>query len=126
MNLLDSAAFYWVLTNPSKLGSDTRHRFTSGQTLLVSSITILELNIKQLKGKLPKLDFVAGALEANIRLIDLDTKSAADIGEFPELEGHDPFDRALVAQAYAGGYNFFTSDRKLLGLGRSWIHDIGD
>lgn len=126
MDLLDSAAFYWVLTDPTRFGPHTTARITSGELSLVSSISILELTIKQLKGNLPKLDFVAGAGAANLRLVSYDPASAAALGAFPELVGHDPFDRALVAQAYAGGYNFYTSDRKLLSLGRGWIRDLGE
>lgn len=126
MNLLDSAAFYWALTDPKKFGPHTRSRLTSGEALLVSSISILELTIKQMKGKLQTLDFASAAEAASIRLITYDSVSAAALTEFPELVGHDPFDRALIAQAYAGGYDFFTSDRKLLSLGRSWIRDLGE
>ena len=126
MDLLDSSAFYWALTDPTKLGPHTTARLTSGESPLVSSISILELTIKQMKGKLPNLDFVGGAEAANFRLVPYDPASATALGEFPELVGHDPFDRALVAQAYAGGHNFLTSDRRLLSLGRSWIRDLGE
>jgi PIN domain nuclease of toxin-antitoxin system len=42
---------------------------------------------------------------------------------FPELVRHDPFDRLLVAQAYASDMDFLTADRALLNLGHDFIVD---
>lgn len=48
---------------------------------------------------------------------------ATTMERFPELVGHDPFDRMLLAQAYAERIDFLTADRTLLALDHSWIVD---
>ena len=48
---------------------------------------------------------------------------AAAIHQFPQLARHDPFDRALLAQALVERLTFVTFDRRLLKLGYDWILD---
>lgn len=126
MILLDSSAFYWLLTEPARIGKNATAAITSTPNVFVSSITVLELTIKQMLAKLPPQDFLTGIKDSKLKALEFDLSAAASITKFPELVGHDPFDRALLAQALVGNLNFYTSDRKLLGLAKPWIKDIGD
>ena len=49
----------------------------------------------------------------------------AGLVRFPELVGHDPFDRILMAQALVEQIPLLTADRILLGLGLDWVLDAG-
>jgi len=46
---------------------------------------------------------------------------AEAIRDFPELTGHDPFDRLPVAQASRAGLRLLTADQVLLRLGRDFL-----
>lgn len=126
MILLDSNAFYWLLTESSRLGPRSQSRLQEASNVYVSAITILELTIKQLKAKLPAMDFAAGMKASGLKALEFDQRAAAAVGDFPTLVDHDPFDRALLAQASKNKLDFLTADRKLLALGQPWIFDIGD
>lgn len=126
MILLDSSAFYWLLTEPARIGKNSTAAITTTPDVFVSSITVLELTIKQMLAKLPPQDFLTGIKDSKLKALEFDLAAAASIANFPELVGHDPFDRALLSQALVGNLNFYTSDRKLLGLKKPWIKDIGD
>ncbi|WP_434618642.1 hypothetical protein [Arthrobacter sp. A5] len=49
--------------------------------------------------------------------LEIAAADARAITGFPDLIGHDPFDRLLLAQAAANGMTFLTADRALPGLG---------
>jgi PIN domain nuclease of toxin-antitoxin system len=124
--LLDSNAFYWLLTEPGRLGEKAKDRVRNASKVYVSSITVLELTIKALKAKLPELDFPGAISDAGLESLPFVESAAGAIRQFPQLIGHDPFDRALLGQAVVHRLEFLTADRTLLGLGENWIFDIGE
>ena len=126
MLLLDSNAFYWLLTEPHRLGPRSKDRISDAAVVYVSAITILELTIKQLKAKLPAMDFASAIEKSGLKTLEIDHVAAAGVGQFPSLVDHDPFDRALIAHAIRHKLDFLTSDRKLLALGQPWIFDSGE
>lgn len=74
--------------------------------------------------KLRAPDGLGGLLEAQgLRPLPLTSEHARAVEQFPELAGHDPFNRILVAQARSEGLTFLTADRRLLSLGYDWIDD---
>ena len=126
MILLDSSAFYWLLTEPERIGKNASASIKSSSAVYVSSMTVFELTIKQMLAKLPPRDFMLGIKESNLKPLEFSFEAAAAISRFPDLVGHDPVDRALLSQALTSHLDFYTSDRKLLGLSIPWIKDIGD
>ena len=126
MLLLDSNAFYWLLTEPERFGQNAKTRIQKASKVYVSSITVLELTIKQLKAKLPEMDFAQAIALSGLESLPFVDSAAQAISEFPGLIGHDPFDRALLGQALVHRLEFMTSDRTLLGLSQSWIINIGE
>jgi PIN domain nuclease of toxin-antitoxin system len=63
--------------------------------------------------------------DAGLALLSITAEHAEAIRDFPELVGHDPFDRLLVAQASRTGLRLLTADQILLALGRDFIVDAG-
>jgi PIN domain nuclease of toxin-antitoxin system len=84
----------------------------------------VEITIKIAKGKFPAQGNLGDTLRAlGFRDLPLDAESATQVARFPALEGHDPFDRMLVAQSTTHKLPLETADEKLLALG---IPDIRD
>jgi PIN domain nuclease of toxin-antitoxin system len=126
MLLLDSQALLWLLEDNPRLGSRARQAITSAQGVHVSAATVWELTIKRMLGQLSvPADFSQRLPAQGLVLLSITAEHAEAIRDFPELVGHDPFDRLLVAQASRAGLRLLTADQVLLGLGRDFIMDAG-
>lgn len=91
----------------------------------MSTVSLLELTVKAMRGKivLPQ-KFVSRLVDdEGLSILNLTSDHIEAVRDFPELSGHDPWDRALVAQASQSGLRFLTADRVLLDLGRNFIVD---
>lgn len=125
MYLVDTHVLLWVLTDDPRLGPRTRASLTASSTH-VSSISILELRIKAMLGKLAVPDdLVARLPDQGLLLTSFSATDADAIRTFATLTHHDPFDRALLAQAYSAGWTLVTADRRLLDLGLDVVEDAG-
>jgi len=120
--LLDSQVLVWVLTDNRQLGPIARSRIQSARTF-VSSVSSLELTIKQMLGKIPELDWQALLESHGAEFISFAHDDARALLWFPALLRHDPFDRALVAHAASRRVELLTSDAALLSLAQPWILD---
>ncbi len=115
--LLDTHAFLWVLADDSRLGPSSRAALRAGAAVYYSSVTILELTIKDMLGRLDLPgDPVAGAAAAGLTELTFTAAHASTLREFPSLVRHDPFDRMVLAQARAAGLRLVTADGVLLAL----------
>lgn len=124
MILLDTHVLIWLIRGEQRLGEDALELIASQHPLYYSSISVLEMMIKMLQGRLElPSEPVAVLDDAGLRQLPFVAEDAVALTRFPELLGHDPFDRALVAQAAGEGLTFLTADRRLLALDRSWIGD---
>jgi PIN domain nuclease of toxin-antitoxin system len=122
--LLDSQTLVWYLTADIKLGKQAKARLIECQDLYFSSLSILELEIKQFdrtkgQGRLIR----SAAIKAGLRELEFGGAEAETVGDFPLLGRHDPIDRGLIQQAAQYGAVFFTSDEKLLNQGLAWVID---
>ena len=123
MILLDTNVVFWSLVNDELVGSTARSRMNS-TSCYISSISIVEFRIKEMKGKLQMPDRISERVTAlGFHLIDFGPRHADALKDFPELVGNDPFDRMLLAQASVDGLEFLTSDRALKALDKPWIID---
>lgn len=123
MFLADSHVVLWLANDDPKLGSSARAAIASEATF-VSAVTVLELTIKAMKGRIVIPDGAESLVQQQgLRPLPLQPRHAVAIRQFPELDGRDPFDRALLAQAKADGLVLITADRRLLALGHDWIID---
>lgn len=123
MTLLDSHIFYWLTIRRPELTRSTLHFIERSQQVYVSAISIVELQFKMQKSRLPSFDLVEVATKSNIALLPFTAEDAGEIRHFHSLQGHDPFDLALLAQARNNRLNFLTADRQLLALELPWVVD---
>ncbi|TVZ02585.1 type II toxin-antitoxin system VapC family toxin [Trebonia kvetii] len=124
MLLLDSQALLWLLDDNPRLGPQARQTITSAQGVHVSAVTIWELTIKTMLGKLTvPADLSKRLTGQGLELLSVTAEHAEAIRDFPELTRHDPFDLLLVAQASRAGLRLLTADHVLLNLQRDFILD---
>ncbi|MEJ7796201.1 MAG: type II toxin-antitoxin system VapC family toxin [Nocardioides sp.] len=123
MILLDTHVLWWLLDTPERLGPRTL-ALLSAHPSFASSLSLTELLIKTMVGKfvLPP-DFTERVSEQGPSWLSYTASHAASLDRIPELVRHDPFDRMLLAQAYAERIDFLTADRLLLALDHDWIVD---
>ncbi len=126
MILLDTNAVLWLYRDSADLGAQSRSRLAAAPRVHFSSVTVMEITIKHMLGRLP-LPGGDGYSDVFVRsgLAELPFTSAhaRAMARFPALARHDPFDRMLLAQASEESFELMTSDAVLLGLGEPWIHD---
>jgi putative PIN family toxin of toxin-antitoxin system len=124
MYLLDTNVLLSSVLNPKRIGKKTFKIVKEAVDVYFSSISIAEIFIKQMLGKIELNSPVADLIEdLEFRALSFDSKMANEISSIAGLIGHDPFDRMIAATARAEDAILITSDRKLLALGFDWILD---
>ena len=127
MILLDTNALIWALTGSRRLGPGASELLASRHPAHYSSVSVEEMMIKSLSGRLEVPEGICERLDAlGLRQLPFVGEHAEAFTAFPELVGHDPFDRALLAQAEVEGLTFLTADRRILALGKPWIVDAAN
>jgi PIN domain nuclease of toxin-antitoxin system len=124
MFLMDTSVILSYLFNPKRLGPKTQAIIRDRTKLQLSSISIAEVFVKQLLGKL-KLRAPMAELVSQFGLtpIGFNLEMATELATLGTMVGLDPFDRMITASAKSLGANLITSDRQLLSLGFDWILD---
>lgn len=124
MILLDTHATLWLVRDPHLLGERARVAIGTSDSVCYSAISFAEIVIKEMVGKIKvPAELEAMFVDAGLQPLSLTPAHAQAIRDFPELVGHDPFDRLLLAQALVERADFLTADRRLLALDRDWILD---
>jgi PIN domain nuclease of toxin-antitoxin system len=122
--LLDTHVLLWALQGASDLSSRVVRLLSSSAPIHFSPVSIMEIVIKTAAGGLPPVPHLIDVLEtAGFRSLPLDTASALGVNRFSELQGTDPFDWALLAQALTHSLYFETVDRRLLSLDIADVRD---
>jgi len=107
-----------------RLGPIARASLSRADTVYSSSISIVEIRIKSMLGKLTLPDdLVARLRQDGIGELSFSHRDADGLAHFPELARHDPFDRMLIAQAHASGLTLLTADQALLDVARAPTQD---
>ncbi|HUC95840.1 MAG TPA: type II toxin-antitoxin system VapC family toxin [Candidatus Saccharimonadia bacterium] len=117
--LLDTNALIWLLSQEDGglLGKQARASIHSADIVYVSSVSILEIQIKTMLGKIKSSpDLIQDIDLAGLKNLSFDTSHANAIGNFSNLSKHDPFDRMLLAQSQVESLVLLTSDSVLLDL----------
>ena len=124
---LDTHVAYWLALKPSELPDQVVEKINGYQSVVLSSISIAELEIKSVLGKLQIVEELTEKLvEAGIIIEDYRADSAFALSRFPALIKHDPFDRMIFAHAASKpNTTFFTADAVLLSLNLDWVFDAG-
>ena len=82
-------------------------------TLVISSVSILEIAIKTSVGKLRvEYDLIATLADLGCDFLSVSVLHAWKVADLPWIH-RDPFDRLIVAQAFVEGMTLITSDRTL-------------
>ena len=125
MNLFDSHTLLWALAFPEKLGKRLRAKIDSQQSFYFSPLSVFELQMVAMKGRLPTVPDSINklALDAGVTELAFNAQAAEEAKHLRQLLGTDPFDWMLVAQAQSAGCDFYTADLRLLGLGLPFIKD---
>jgi PIN domain nuclease of toxin-antitoxin system len=118
---LDSQVALWLAQG--KLEQQTLNAINSSGQTLISAITIAELEMKASLGKLPlPPNLVELFQDHGITVESFDAEAASQLGRFPQLNRHDPFDRMILAQASKRfGTSFYTADETLISLELDWV-----
>lgn len=115
--ILDTHVLLWWLADDPSLSAAVRDRVASPvATVLVSAVSIFEIEIKRRIGKLRAPPDVVGATQASGFTLLALTATAAASGGALEWDHRDPFDRLLVAQARELGVPLMTADQRILGF----------
>ncbi len=113
--LLDTHVFIWWDSDPDRLTDSTLSRLRDpDNTLLLSLVSVWEIQIKQSLGKLslnrPLPELIESQRKTNgIEILPIELSHIYALGSLP---GHhrDPFDRLLIAQAIAESIPIVTVD----------------
>ena len=112
--IIDTHIFLWALSDPGRIKVAKRSALEDlSNTIYVSAVTIAELMIKALIGKI-KIDFnpLDIAKESGFNLLDFSSEAALLLKEMP-FHHKDPFDRMLIAQSIAANFPIVTDDAKI-------------
>jgi PIN domain nuclease of toxin-antitoxin system len=122
--VLDTNALLAILTRPKILGSKTTKLVASTETLYYSSISVFEIAIKNMLGKLNlSLPLLQLLDTPELKSVPFSVEEALETYSLPSLSRHEPFDRMILATVKANGAKLITSDQKMLELGFDWIID---
>ncbi|MBA3999639.1 type II toxin-antitoxin system VapC family toxin [Brevundimonas sp.] len=112
--LLDTNVVLWMLDDPERLSLLARDAIDdASNTLMVSTVSILEVAIKLSTGKLEiAYDLLEAVAEEGCEILDVKAEHAWTVRSLPLIH-RDPFDRLLVAQAICERVVMVTSDRTL-------------
>jgi PIN domain nuclease of toxin-antitoxin system len=127
MLLLDTSTLISAILFPNRIGKNTRRLITRSPDLYFSAVSLFEIVVKQMRGKLNLGRSVSEFIgELDAIALPLRAEDALEVLSFPSLTRHDPFDRLILATTRAHGAKLITSDRKILDLGFDWILDSSD
>ena len=116
--LLDTQVFIWAVTASPQLKSSVRDRLSSADRVYVSAVSIWEIAIKSRLGKIEGDvgSFVEAIEVSGFQELPVTARHAAAVAELPPHHA-DPFDRLLLAQAFAEPLRLVTADAVLARYG---------
>jgi len=113
--LADTHVVLWSATNPARLNQEARAAIEDGTNeVRVSTVSVLEIAIKQSLGKLdlpqPAERWLPEVLRrTGFEVADVTVSAALRVRGLP-WHHRDPFDRLLIAHALDEGYTIVTRD----------------
>ena len=124
MILLDTQVLLWLVTGRRRIGGRAGEFIRRAESVHASAISYVELDLKGRRRKLVvPPDLPRLVRDQGIQPLAFTEAHVAGLRAVPALEGHDPFDRMLLAQAQIEGCTFATADSVLLDLGLPWVLD---
>lgn len=98
--LLDTHVLIWALENNPRLSNQARDAIIDGENIiLVSAVSVWEINIKKAMGKLDAPDNLQQEIRTHrFTPLSINMDHAELAAKLPDIH-KDPFDRMLIAQA---------------------------
>src|SRR5918912_3040155 len=116
-HLLDTSTLLWALGEPDRLSARARRLVEAGENV-VSVASYWEVVIKSQKGLLSIADLPTWWRRATeltaARVLAIRASHVSALAALPTLH-KDPFDRILIAQAIAEGFELVTNDEPIRG-----------
>jgi len=121
---LDTHVAMWLALGDKRLSKSALREINANSETVISSISIAELEIKANLNKLKLPKNLAELFMSNgIQIEAFDANAASQLGRFPTLARHDPFDRMVLAQASLQvGTTLFTADAVISDLNFDWVY----
>jgi PIN domain nuclease of toxin-antitoxin system len=121
---LDTHVAMWLALGDKRLSKPALREINANSETVISSISIAELEIKANLNKLKLPKNLAELFMSNgIQIEAFDANAASQLGRFPTLARHDPFDRMVLAQASLQvGTTLFTADAVISDLNFDWVY----
>lgn len=115
--LLDTHVFLWLLAEPERLGTNIEPLADPGNELLLSAASSWEIAIKIALGRIqlpedPKRYIPERMRSLGTQPLPVEHNHALAVTELP-LHHRNPFDRLLVAQAWALRLQIVTANPKI-------------
>src|ERR1700710_2057491 len=112
--LLDTHVFLWAVTANRRLKTSTRELLSRADAVYVSAASIWEIAIKARLGKIEAdAALLANAIDSSgFQELPVSAQHAEGVANLP-VHHTDPFDRLLIAQAFAEPLRFVTADGAL-------------
>ena len=113
--ILDTCTFIWLCADPDRLGIQARESLAEQRAeLILSDVSVLEISLKWLTGKLTLPAPPRSWIEEQSRIwgavrLPLGRSVIYRSTELPDLH-RDPFDRLLIASALEEGATLVTPD----------------
>lgn len=109
--LLDThVVIWWFRGDAEQFTENMRELLRNELEVFISPISLLEIEIKRIRGKLPvPEEFAEAVRSSDFRELPIRHHHAVTAGRLPDLH-RDPFDRFLIAQALCDNATLVTRD----------------
>jgi len=117
--LLDTHIFIWSIDDPNRLSANIRNGLADNNNVLyISSISLMEIAIKNRDGKLllgeDYATFVNNIYRFGIILLDIGLRHLEVLNQLSYPKEHkDPFDHLIISQAIADKLCLISADDKM-------------
>ena len=121
MIVLDTHAWIWWVSEPSRLGRSARGHIERAKTIGVPAICCLEVAVLAARRRIsldrPTLDWLRDALDQPlVELLPVTAAVAVKAADLPAMLPGDPADRLIVATAVLESATLVTKDERLRGF----------
>ncbi len=115
--LLDTCAFFWMISAPERLSPLAVRSIQEADTVYLSAISIWEILTKQQKSHVdlgldPKSTLLQAAIDHKVSPLYFSFHDAFEMTTLPLIH-RDPFDRMLICQSITNKLPMVTSDRNI-------------
>jgi len=121
--LLDTSTLIWLHRKPGLLGKKTTAALQKAAAVYFSPLSLFEIAQKDGIDATGTKLIAKASIEAGLVELPVSAAQVLESSRFGTLRNTDPFDLLLISQAVSAGFDFYTSDQRLLALGFDWIKD---